>query len=168
MVILYYTTQLHCHGTSSWIYPILYYLVNNWCEFKNEEISFILSRAVTIVMLKISTKFIWYDIFVNCNWVNPFQSNFSANRILPSSYLLWAGKRLVDYLLAVTCYMRKSVGLAPTAERANKCKKKVLDRLLQRSRRTNAKKKSVGCHPTSEQNGKIIMSDKVRHRIGKG
>ena len=32
--------------------------------------------------------------------INPFQSNFSANRILPSSYLLWAGKRLVDYLLA--------------------------------------------------------------------
>jgi hypothetical protein len=29
---------------------------------------------------------------------NPFQSNFSANRILPSSYLFWAGKRLVDYL----------------------------------------------------------------------
>jgi hypothetical protein len=29
---------------------------------------------------------------------NPFQSNFSANRILPSTYLLWAGKRLVDYL----------------------------------------------------------------------
>jgi hypothetical protein len=30
--------------------------------------------------------------------INPFQSNFSANRILPSSYLFWAGKRLVDYL----------------------------------------------------------------------
>jgi hypothetical protein len=37
---------------------------------------------------------------------NPFQSNFSANCILPfsancilpSSYLFWAGKRLVDYL----------------------------------------------------------------------
>jgi hypothetical protein len=29
---------------------------------------------------------------------NPFQSNFSATRILPSSYLFWAGKRLVDYL----------------------------------------------------------------------
>jgi hypothetical protein len=29
---------------------------------------------------------------------NPFQSNFSANRILPSSYLFWAVKRLVDYL----------------------------------------------------------------------
>jgi hypothetical protein len=30
--------------------------------------------------------------------LNPFQSNFSATRILPSSYLFWAGKRLVDYL----------------------------------------------------------------------
>jgi hypothetical protein len=30
--------------------------------------------------------------------INPFQSNFSANRILPSSYLFWAVKRLVDYL----------------------------------------------------------------------
>jgi hypothetical protein len=30
--------------------------------------------------------------------LNPFQSNFSANRILPISYLFWAGKRLVDYL----------------------------------------------------------------------
>jgi hypothetical protein len=24
--------------------------------------------------------------------INPFQSSFSANRILPSSYLFWAGK----------------------------------------------------------------------------
>jgi hypothetical protein len=31
-------------------------------------------------------------------YINPFQSNFSANRILPSDYLFWAGKRLVDYL----------------------------------------------------------------------
>jgi hypothetical protein len=29
---------------------------------------------------------------------NPFQSNFSATRILPSSYLFWAGKKLVGYL----------------------------------------------------------------------
>jgi hypothetical protein len=29
---------------------------------------------------------------------NPFQSNFSATHILPSSYLFWSGKRLVDYL----------------------------------------------------------------------
>jgi hypothetical protein len=30
--------------------------------------------------------------------LNPFQSNFSATRILPSSYLFWAEKRLVGYL----------------------------------------------------------------------
>jgi hypothetical protein len=29
---------------------------------------------------------------------NPFQSNSSATHILPSSYLFWAGKKLVDYL----------------------------------------------------------------------
>jgi hypothetical protein len=29
--------------------------------------------------------------------ISPFQSNFSANRILPNSYLFWAVKRLVDY-----------------------------------------------------------------------
>jgi hypothetical protein len=37
---------------------------------------------------------IWWGVQV----INPFQSNFSATRILPSSYLFWAGKRLVDYL----------------------------------------------------------------------
>ena len=46
--------------------------------------------------------------------------------------------------------------------------KKVSDRLLQRSGRTKAKKKSVGRHPTSERNGKTIMSDEVRRRIRKG
>jgi hypothetical protein len=29
---------------------------------------------------------------------NPFQSNFFATRILPSSYLFWAGKTLMGYL----------------------------------------------------------------------
>jgi hypothetical protein len=29
--------------------------------------------------------------------LNPFQFNFSANRILSSTYLFWAVKRLVDY-----------------------------------------------------------------------
>jgi len=56
---------------------------------------------------------------------NPFQSNFSANRILPSSYLPWTGKMVVDYLLAK---VRTTWG-------------KVSDRLLQRSGQTNAKKK---------------------------
>ena len=47
--------------------------------------------------------------------------------------------------------MRKSVGQATTVERANK-----------------RKKESVGRHPTSERNGKIIMSDEVRRRIRMG
>jgi hypothetical protein len=34
----------------------------------------------------------------SCIHINPFQSNFSTTHILPSSYLFWAGKRLVDYL----------------------------------------------------------------------
>ena len=112
-------------------------------------------------------------IYINCTIytqyiINPFQSNFSANRILPSSYLLWAGKRLVDYLLAK---VRTTWG-------------KVSDRLLKRRGRTNAKK-SVEQAPTVEQankhkkkkvsdvtrhrsgKGKIIMSDEVRRRIGK-
>ena len=46
---------------------------------------------------------------------------------------------------------KKSVEKAPTVEWVNK-----------------RKKKSVGPHPTSERNGKIIMSDEVRRRIGKG
>ena len=45
-------------------------------------------------------------------------------------------------------YMRKNVGRAPTAERAQE--------------------KRVGRLPTSERNRKIVMSDEVRRRIGKG
>ena len=92
--------------------------------------------------------------------INPFKSSFSANRILPSSYLLWAGKRMVDYLLAkVHTTLGKVLDrLLQWSGRTN-AKKKVSDRLLQRSGRTNAKKNSVGRHPTSERNGKIIMSD---------
>jgi hypothetical protein len=35
---------------------------------------------------------------MSAEFLNPFQSNFSATHILPSSFLFWAGKRLVDYL----------------------------------------------------------------------
>ena len=108
---------------------------------------------------------------------NPFQSNFSANRILPSSYLfipaIFLQAQPCEYNAqssfhikthglsrnrkCTTCaicwpksvyYTRKSVGQAPTAERA------------QQNR--------VGRLPTLERNGKIIMSDEVRHSIGKG
>jgi hypothetical protein len=37
-------------------------------------------------------------VAVSSETFNLFQSNFSANRILPSSYLFCAVKRLVDYL----------------------------------------------------------------------
>jgi hypothetical protein len=40
------------------------------------------------------------------------------------------------------------------------------DRLRQRTNKCN--KNRVGRLPTSERNCKIILSDKVRHRIGKG
>jgi hypothetical protein len=36
--------------------------------------------------------------FQTMHRLNPFQSNFSATHIFPSSYLFWAGKRFVDYL----------------------------------------------------------------------
>ena len=64
--------------------------------------------------------------------------------------------------------MRKSVGQAPTAERANKRKKKSVGQAPTAERANKRKIKSVGRHPTSEWNGKIIMSDEVRRRIGKG
>jgi hypothetical protein len=42
--------------------------------------------------------------------INPFQSNFSANRTLPSSYLFWAVKRLVDYLELSYSFKREKHG----------------------------------------------------------
>jgi hypothetical protein len=46
--------------------------------------------------------------FDMCNkQINPFQSNFSATRILPSSYLFWVGKRLVDYLYLSYSFRRE-------------------------------------------------------------
>ena len=90
----------------------------------------------------------------NSQRFNPFQSNFSANRILPSPYLLWAGKRLMDYLLAKVRTTREKVldRLLQRSGRTN-AKKNVSDRLLQRSRLTNAKKK---------------VSDVTRHRSRMG
>ena len=56
--------------------------------------------------------------------------------------------------------MRKSVGQAPTAERANKRKKKVSDRLLQRSGRANAKKK---CRTSPD-----IGAERENRNVGRG
>jgi len=39
-----------------------------------------------------------HPVLVGGYILNPFQTNFSANCILLSSYLFWAGKTLVDYL----------------------------------------------------------------------
>jgi hypothetical protein len=44
--------------------------------------------------------------------------------------------------------------------------RKASDRLIHRANKRN--KNRVGCLPTSEQNWKIILSDEVRCRIGKG
>ena len=87
-------------------------------------------------------------------FINPFQSNFSANRLLPSSYLLWVGKRLVDYLLAKVCTTRG----------------KVSDRLLQRSGQTNAKKncRTGSYSGVGEQTQKKKASDVTRHRSRMG
>ena len=80
--------------------------------------------------------------------INPFQSNFSASRI-PAEKQKECN---LHYLLAKVCTTRG----------------KASNRLRQRSGRTNATKKRVGRHPTSERKRKIIMSDEVRRRIGKG
>jgi hypothetical protein len=50
------------------------------------------------VRIKISSKFMALEVTQTPLCINPFQSNFSATRILPSSYLFWAEKGLVDYL----------------------------------------------------------------------
>jgi hypothetical protein len=42
--------------------------------------------------------------------INPFKSNFSANRKLPSSYLFWAVKRLMDYLQLSYSFKREKHG----------------------------------------------------------
>jgi hypothetical protein len=39
-----------------------------------------------------------FAIHTQTTRINPFRSNFSATSIVPSSYLFWAGKRLVGYL----------------------------------------------------------------------
>jgi hypothetical protein len=74
-----------------------------------------------------------------------------ANTMFTSKHMAcWETVR-VQHALSVgqsRYYMRKSVGQAPTAERA--------------------RQKLFGRLPTSERNRKIIMLDEVRRRIGKG
>ena len=90
---------------------------------------------------------------------------------LPTAYspaLIYCGRERGWWITRLKSVLHEEVSdrLLQRSGRTN-AKKKVMDRLLQRSGRTNAKK-SVGRHPTSERNGKIMMSDKVRRRNGKG
>jgi hypothetical protein len=78
-------------------------------------------------------------------------ANTMHNHLFTSKHVACRETERVQPALSVgrsPYYMRKSVRQAPTAERAQQ--------------------KRVGHLPTSERNGKIIMSDEVRRRIGKG
>jgi hypothetical protein len=103
--------------------------------------------------------------------INPFQSNFSANRILPSSYLFWEVKRLVDYLKLSYSFKRenmekhKEYKLRYLLAKVRTTWGKASERLRQQANKCN--KSHVSRLPTSEQNCKIILSDKVRCRIEK-
>jgi hypothetical protein len=55
-----------------------------------------------------------------CPHLNPFQSNVSATRILPSSYLFWAGKRLVNYLSVLHEEKRRTGSDSGVGERKKK------------------------------------------------
>jgi hypothetical protein len=50
-------------------------------------------------------------MYVHLNYfqINPFKSNFSANRILPSSYSFWEVKSLVDYWYYPTVLKEKNM-----------------------------------------------------------
>jgi len=78
-------------------------------------------------------------------------ANATHNHLFTSKYVACRETERVQPALSVgqsPYYMRKSIRQAPTAEQA------------QQNR--------VGHLPTLERNRKIIMSDEVRHRIGKG
>ena len=57
------------------------------------------ARVHVVKYSAINIRFLLVTFNKRLDWYfNPFQSNFSANCILPSSYLFWVGKKLVDYL----------------------------------------------------------------------
>jgi hypothetical protein len=80
--------------------------------------------------------------------LNPFQSNFSATRILTSSYLFWAGRGWW-----ITCNY-------PTVLKEKNINRNITTCAI-------CWLKSV-LHEEKRRNRKIIMSVEVRHRIGKG
>jgi hypothetical protein len=53
-----------------------------------------LMTVYTVWLMTVHTV-ILFKYFDTVDYFNPFQSNFSATRIFPSSYLFWAVKRLV-------------------------------------------------------------------------
>jgi hypothetical protein len=97
-------------------------------------------------------------------WFNPFQSNFSANRILPSSYLfipaIFLQAQPREYNAQSPVHI-KTQGL-PRNRKSTTCAicwpKPVLHeekRLTGSDSGVGAKKKSVGRGPTSDQKGLI-------------
>jgi hypothetical protein len=89
--------------------------------------------------------------------INPFQSNFSANRILPSSYLFWAVKRLVDYLLLSYSFKREKHGEIESTTCAICWLKSVLH---EEKRRTGS--------DSGRTNAAKTVSDVFRHRSRTG
>jgi hypothetical protein len=111
---------------------------------------------------------IWWEIFIG---VNPFQFNFSANRLLPSSYLFWVGRGLwitCNYptvLKEKNMEIRIEYNLLYLLAKVRTTWGKASDRLRQRANKRNNNR--VGRLPTSERKRKIMLSDEVRRRIGK-
>jgi hypothetical protein len=112
-------------------------------------------------------------------FINPFQSNFSANRILPSSYLFTPFIPAI-FVQAQTCEYNaqspvriKTHGLLRNRETTTCviCWPKSV--LHEEERRTGSNRgagatKTCQTSSTSEQTRKILMPDEVRHRIEKG
>jgi hypothetical protein len=68
-------------------------LFKSWnYDINNLSSSWFVEFFISVILFKCTL--VWYSSLR----INPFQSNFSATHLLPSSYLFWAGRRLVDYL----------------------------------------------------------------------
>jgi len=101
--------------------------------------------------------------------INPFQSNHSANHVLPSSYLFWVGNRLGGLLVIIlqkNIEKHKEYNLRYLLAKVSTTWGKASDRLRQRANKL--KNNRVGRLPTSERNRKIMLSDEVRQHDRKG
>jgi hypothetical protein len=105
--------------------------------------------------------------------INPFQSNF----FLPTAYSpalicfgrergWWIACNYPTVLKKKNVEKQKEYNLRYLLAKVRTTWGKASDRLRQRAKKRE--KKHVGRPPTSEQNWKIILSDEVRCRIGKG